>query len=53
MTCQYSGISPHCGPSDLARLGCRSLETAAAMVEKPVDLAEQSGTHCALAVVDS
>jgi hypothetical protein len=31
---------------ELARLGCRSLETAAAMAEKPVDVAEQSGTHC-------
>lgn len=38
---------------ELARLGCRSVETAAAMAEKPVDLAERSGTHCVLAVVDS
>ncbi len=38
---------------ELARLGCRSLETAAAMAEKPVDLAEQSGTHRVLGVVVS
>jgi len=38
---------------ELARLGCRSLETAAAMAEKPVDVAEQSGTHCVLAFVGS
>jgi 2-keto-3-deoxy-6-phosphogluconate aldolase len=38
---------------ELARLGCRSIETAAAMAEKPADLAEQSGIHCVLAVVDS
>jgi hypothetical protein len=38
---------------ELARLGCRSLETAAAIAEKPVDVAEQSGLHSVLAVVDS
>jgi hypothetical protein len=35
---------------ELARLGCRSLETAAAMAEKPVNVAEQSGTHCVVTV---
>ena len=32
---------------ELARLGCRSLEAAA---EKPVNVAEQSGTHCVVTV---
>lgn len=38
---------------ELARLGCRSIETAAAMAEGPVGVAEQSGTHCVPAFVGS
>ena len=36
---------------ELVRLGCRSLETVAATVEKPMDVTEQSGIHRALAFV--
>jgi hypothetical protein len=35
---------------ELARLGCRSLETATAMAKTPVNAEDQSGLHCVPAV---